>query len=247
MTAPQAGLALENVLFRYPGGGAMSFDCSFRDGGFTAVMGPSGSGKSTLFSLIAGFEAPASGRIHVGSLDITHLAPAERPLSIVFQDNNLFAHLDVSTNIALGLDPNRWPGPSERQIIGEALERVGLAGFEHRRPASLSGGERQRVALARALVRKRPVLLLDEPFAALGPGLRVEMLALVQRLARDARMTTLMITHQPSDAMAIADSILFVDEGRTVASLPASEAFERADIPGWQDYLGRPGANERRR
>jgi thiamine transport system ATP-binding protein len=158
----------------------MTFDCAIPDGSFVAVMGPSGSGKSTLFSLIAGFETPLSGQIHVGSVDITHLAPAERPLSIVFQDNNLFAHLDVSTNIALGLDPMRRPGPAERRVIGEALRRVGLAGFENRRPASLSGGERQRVALARALVRQRPVLLLDEPFAALGPGLRVEMLGLIK-------------------------------------------------------------------
>lgn len=241
MTASHPGLALEKVLFRYPGGSAMTFDCAIPDGSFVAVMGPSGSGKSTLFSLVAGFETPVSGHVRIGSLDITRLPPAERPLSIVFQDNNLFAHLDVGTNIALGLDPRRRPGPAERRIIADALHRVGLGGFEGRRPASLSGGERQRVALARALVRERPLLLLDEPFAALGPGLRTDMLDLVRSLAKDARMTTLMITHQPSDATVTADLILFLDDRRVVATLPASDAFERNDIPGWREYLGRPG------
>lgn len=240
MSSEKPGLALNDVHFSYPGGRPMVFDCTVPKGDFAAVMGPSGSGKSTLFSLIAGFETPLAGSIQIGALDITHLAPAERPLSIVFQDNNLFAHLDVATNIAIGIDPKRRPGPAERKTIAEALERVDLAGFEQRRPASLSGGERQRVALARALVRRRPLLLLDEPFAALGPGLRAEMLQLVESLAREAQMTTLMITHQPSDAAAIADSILFIDGGRVAATLPAADAFESSTIPGWQEYLGKP-------
>lgn len=246
MSNETTGLALNDVHFRYPGGHPMVFDCAVPEGEFAAIMGPSGSGKSTLFSLIAGFETPLAGSIQIGALDITHLTPAERPLSIVFQDNNLFAHLDVATNIAIGIDPKRRPGPAERKTIAEALQRVDLAGFEQRRPASLSGGERQRVALARALVRRRSLLLLDEPFAALGPGLRAEMLQLVANLAREAQMTTLMITHQPADAAAIADSILFIDGGRVAATLPKADAFESSEIPRWQEYLGKPLQTEGR-
>jgi thiamine transport system ATP-binding protein len=238
-SAEDRAVLLDDLRFRYPGGPPMCFDATIPGGSVTAVMGPSGSGKSTLFALIAGFEMPMSGRIAVGGRDITALPPAERPLSIVFQEHNLFAHLDVATNVALGLDRRGRIEAAQRPAIGAALERVGLAGFEGRMPASLSGGERQRVALARALVRNRPVLLLDEPFAALGPGMRSDMLELVKQLVHDTGQTTLFITHQPDEARMIADSVLFLDGGRAAASLPARGFFERDDVPGLAAYLGR--------
>lgn len=234
-------VVLDGVRFRYGAGGmGMMFDATVEAGSLTAVMGPSGSGKSTLFSLIAGFERPDAGRISIGDTNVTERPPADRPVSMVFQENNLFAHLDVETNVGLGIAPRRSLSAADRARVDEALERVGLAGKQRRKPAALSGGERQRVALARTLVRRRPVLLLDEPFAALGPRLREEMLALVRRLHDEARLTTLMITHQPGDARAIGDRLLFLDAGTIAAHEPTEALLARTDLPAWRDYLGRP-------
>ena len=144
----------------------------------TAMIGPSGSGKSTLLNLVAGFETPRSGRVLIGGRDVTALPPSARPVSMVFQENNLFAHLDVEKNVGLGRSPALRLTAEDRRAVAEALSRTGLAGKEKRLPRELSGGERQRVALARVLVRDRPVLLLDEPFASLGPALRDDMLEL---------------------------------------------------------------------
>lgn len=233
-----SAIRCDEVRFGYSEPGEMVFDFAVPAGKLAAVMGPSGSGKSTLFALIAGFEKPDRGRIVIDGADVTGLSPGRRPISHVFQENNLFAHLDVATNVGLGIEPKRRLSGEQRAAVGDALERVGLAGFENRRPATLSGGERQRVALARALVRHRPVLLLDEPFAALGPRLREEMLELVRALHDEAALTTLMITHQPADARAIADKVLFLAGGRTVAHRPVADIFDSDDIPGWRDYLG---------
>ena len=162
-----AAVRLENVAFSY-GETAMSFDLDVEASEIVAIMGPSGSGKSTLLNLVAGFEAPSSGRILIGGEDAAGLPPAQRPVSMVFQENNLFSHLDVARNVGLGRSPSLRLTGADRADIAAALARTGLAGKEKRLPAELSGGERQRVALARALLRDRPVLLLDEAFASLG-------------------------------------------------------------------------------
>nr|WP_246660431.1 ATP-binding cassette domain-containing protein [Nitratireductor sp. XY-223] len=215
-----------------------SFDTHVAAGTIAAVIGPSGAGKSTLLDLIAGFETPREGRLFIGETDVTNDDPSDRPVTMVFQENNLFSHLDVATNICLGIRPRITADPADRARVAEALERVGLAGFESRMPGSLSGGERQRVAIARALVRRRPVLLLDEPFAALGPRLRRDMLLLVRELQVETGMTVLIVTHQPDEAAAIADSIVFLDKGRIVATGPSEGFFRRGDIEGLADYLG---------
>jgi thiamine transport system ATP-binding protein len=160
-----AAVVLDKVEFSY-GEAMMRFDLEAAAGEIVAVMGPSGSGKSTLLNLIAGFERPSSGRVLIGGKDATNLAPALRPVSMVFQENNLFSHLDVAQNVGLGRSPSLKLTEQDRADIAAALARTGLAGKEGRRPAALSGGERQRVALARVLVRDRPVLLLDEPCGA---------------------------------------------------------------------------------
>jgi thiamine transport system ATP-binding protein len=201
-------------------------------------MGPSGAGKSTLLSLIAGFEQPLSGRILWAGEDITGLKPADRPLSVLFQDNNLFAHLDVQTNAALGLSPSAKLNPEETELVREALKRVGLAGFEARLPGELSGGERQRAALARMLVRRKPLLLLDEPFAALGPAMKKEMIALVQDLQNEHGFTILLVTHEPADAMAAASHTAFIHKGRILAKRKTVELFKARDIPELRAYLG---------
>jgi thiamine transport system ATP-binding protein len=214
------------------------FDLTVEAGRLAAIVGPSGSGKSTLLNAIAGFDTPKSGAVLIGGKDVTALDPAERPVSMVFQENNLFTHLDARTNVALGLDAGLRLGADGWRKVENALARVGLSGFGKRRPSQLSGGERQRVALARCLVRRRPVLLLDEPFAALGPGLKTDMLMLIRDLQRDTGMTALMVTHQPDDAAAVADTVVFVRNGRIEATGPAQGFFERRDIEGLSAYLG---------
>ena len=219
-------------------GHRMTFDAQIAPGAIAAIIGPSGAGKTTLLNLIAGFERADRGGIRIGGTDMSGTDPADRPVSMVFQENNLFSHLDIATNIVLGIRPRLSADAADLATVAAALERVGLAGFERRMPGTLSGGERQRVAIARALVRRRPVLLLDEPFAALGPRLRRDMLLLVRQLQIETGMTVLIVTHQPQEAADIADEIIFLDAGRTVASGPAKGFFEREDIPGLADYLG---------
>ena len=190
MKSDQAKVTLEQVSLQL-GQQHFFFDTSFEEAKVTAVVGPSGSGKSTLLNLVAGFEKPTGGRVLIGAEDMGGRDPAERPISLIFQDNNLFAHLDIATNIGLGISPSLRLTQDDKAKIASALERVGLAGFEKRLPSSMSGGERQRAALARALVRQRAVMLLDEPFAALDPGLRSGMAGLLKELQSENGNTVL--------------------------------------------------------
>ena len=232
-----AAVRLDDVAFSY-GETSMAFDLAVGAGSIVAVMGPSGSGKSTLLNLIAGFETPASGRVLIGDIDATGIPPAGRPVSMIFQENNLFAHLDVASNIGLGRSPALRLSSTDREDISAALARTGLAGKERRLPAELSGGERQRVALSRVLVRDRPVLLLDEPFASLGPALRREMLELVRELHNERGMTILMVTHHPDDAKALADHVAFVEEGKIAAFEAAEEMFSDNAPAAFKAYIG---------
>ncbi|MBN9250025.1 MAG: thiamine ABC transporter ATP-binding protein, partial [Mesorhizobium sp.] len=204
-----AAVKLDAIAFSY-GEAVFNFDVAFAPGEITAVMGPSGSGKSTLLNLVAGFETPQSGNVLIAGKDVTLEVPASRPVSMIFQENNLFAHLSVEDNVGLGCSPSLELTSLQRDAIGEALARTGLDGKQRRLPRELSGGERQRVALARVLVRDRPVLLLDEPFASLGPALRDDMLDLVADLQAERHMTVLFVTHQPEDARRIAGKMVFV-------------------------------------
>ncbi|HVZ00038.1 MAG TPA: thiamine ABC transporter ATP-binding protein [Dongiaceae bacterium] len=211
----RAFLEIEGLAFTYEDL-VMRFDLAVDAGECVGVVGPSGAGKSTLLALIGGFETPLAGSIKVDGRDITHLPPAERPVTSLFQDFNLFPHLSAADNVGLGRDPGLRLTADDRAQVAWALGEVGLAGFEARLPGQLSGGERQRVALARSLIRNRPLLLLDEPFAALGPALRAEMLELVDRLRRAQGMTVLLVTHDPNEAARIAARTAFVSEGRVV-------------------------------
>jgi thiamine transport system ATP-binding protein len=231
------GLEIRAVTFRYEEM-MMCFDLTIDEGEFVAIMGPSGAGKSTLLLLIAGFEQPLGGAIRWRGQEITRRPPAERPLSIMFQENNLFAHLDAFTNVALGLSPSLQLSRAQRQEAEGALERVGLKGFGDRLPGELSGGERQRVALARTLVRKKPLLLLDEPFAALGPAMKKDMTALLKELQKERNLTVLLVTHEPADARSAASHTAFVNEGRILAKRRSEELFKSKDIPELRAYLG---------
>lgn len=233
-----AGIELENLRFSYPGGAEMKFDLSVDPSDRVAIMGPSGSGKSTLLNLIAGFELPDAGRIVIQGRDVAGVPPHRRPVSMIFQENNLFAHLTVAQNVGLGRSPSLRLSAEDRAAIADALARTGLAGKEDRLPDALSGGERQRVALARVLVRKQPVLLLDEPFASLGPALRDEMLDLIAGLHEEKRMTILMATHDPGDADRLSRTLVFIDEGR-VADVGGTKAFlSGRESDTFNRYLG---------
>ncbi|MDA8585364.1 ATP-binding cassette domain-containing protein [Rhodobacteraceae bacterium] len=191
--------------------------------GITAVIGPSGGGKSTLLSLIGGFEFPDEGAVFWGDQDLRPLAPGDRPVAVLFQDNNLFPHLDVLTNVALGASPLARPSDVARTRAGEALALVGLTGYETRLPGALSGGQQSRAALARILLTDRAVVLMDEAFSALGPALRVEMLGLVAELLSER--TVLMVTHDPEDARRVAGQTIFVEAGKVHPPAPTDALF----------------------
>jgi thiamine transport system ATP-binding protein len=212
-------------------------DWTLATGSRAALIGPSGAGKSTLLAAIAGFLPPASGRILWQGADLGGLRPGDRPVSIVFQDQNLFPHLTLRQNLGLGLNPRLRLSAEDGSRIAAALDRVGLAGLGDRRPAALSGGQISRAALARALLRARPLLLLDEPFAALGPALRHEMLDLVAQVATETGATLLMVTHDPADARQIADLTVVVADGRAAPPCPTAALLD-APPPVLAQYLG---------
>jgi thiamine transport system ATP-binding protein len=213
-------------------------DLTIPAGAICAIVGPSGAGKSTLLNVIAGFFAAAAGRVLWDGTPIDHLPPGDRPVSIVFQDNNLFPHLTAFQNVALGLRPSLRLTPEETRAVEDALVRVGLSGLGPRRPGELSGGQQSRVALARVLVRRKPLLLLDEPFSALGPALRVEMLDLVKAVAEETGATVLMVSHDPGDARRIAGLTLYLGEGKAHPPVPTEVLFA-APPPALAAYLGK--------
>jgi thiamine transport system ATP-binding protein len=207
-------------------------------GEFVAVIGPSGAGKSTLLSIIAGFDMPQSGRVVLDGKDMTKASPSERPVTMVFQDHNTFAHLDLWTNVALGISPSLKLDALEKQAVDDALARTGLKPLALRKPGEVSGGERQRVAIARALLRDEPILLLDEPFAALGPALRREMLDLVKELQKEKGYTVMLVSHHPDDALYAATRTAFLSNGQILAFEPTHPLFKRRDLPELEDYIG---------
>ena len=192
----------------------MTFDLQVAAGARIAIVGPSGAGKSTLLNLIAGFVLPTQGNIWLNGENHTRSAPYERPVSMLFQENNLFPHLTVQQNLALGLKTSLKLTALEQEQIERVADAVGLTSFLSRLPNSLSGGQKQRVALARCLLRDKPILLLDEPFSALDPELRLEMLNLIDELCHSKNLTLLLVTHQPSELTGKVDHMLRIENGR---------------------------------
>lgn len=192
----------------------MRFTLSVSRGEQVAILGPSGAGKSTLLNLIAGFLTPASGNIFIDNQPHTTTPPSRRPVSMLFQENNLFSHLTIRQNIGLGMAPSLKLTAADQHKLAEIARQMGIDNLLDRLPGELSGGQRQRAALARCLVREQPVLLLDEPFSALDPALRQEMLTLVGDACRQQQMTLLMVSHSVEDAGRIAPRSLVVADGR---------------------------------
>ncbi|MEZ7813306.1 MAG: ATP-binding cassette domain-containing protein [Paracoccaceae bacterium] len=204
-----------------------------------AILGPSGAGKSSLLAAIGGFFTPKSGHIYWEDQELTSLRPSDRPVSFLFQDQNLFAHLTIEDNLWLALSGGRGRKTAgQADQITDALEKMGLSGYQGRRPGALSGGQVARAALSMVLLRARPIILLDEPFAALGPGLKQEMLSVVRDVAAQTQALVLLVTHQPQDALDFATDSIFIDAGRTSYPKNTKEFFAHPS-PELQDYLGK--------
>ncbi|GJH42831.1 thiamine ABC transporter ATP-binding protein [Pasteurella canis] len=207
-------IKLEQVRFEYKNVDFL-FDLSIPVHQKVVIVGASGSGKSTLLNLLAGFEFATQGIIWLNNENHTQSQPHQRPVSMLFQENNLFMHLTVAQNIALGLKPSLKLSTLENQQVEQVASAVGLGKLLAQSPKNLSGGQKQRVALARCLLRDKPILLLDEPFSALDPELRAEMLHLILTLCDDKKLTLLMVTHQLSEVRDKVDRIIQIKNGRS--------------------------------
>lgn len=201
-----------------------------------AVVGPSGAGKSTFLNLISGFASISSGTITWNGEEISNLPPAKRSVSILFQDNNLFPHLSVWRNLALAV--THWPKISRdnEEKLKAVMSEVGILGLENRKPSQLSGGQQSRVALARVLLQKNKILLLDEPFSALGPSLKDQMLELIKKIAKNKKLLVLMVTHEPADAKKVASQTLVVKDKKVHPPLITEKALDPINGP-LADYL----------
>ena len=201
-----------------------------------AVVGPSGAGKSTFLNLISGFASISSGSIIWNDQEISHLPPAKRSVSILFQDNNLFPHLSVWRNLALAV--THWPKISRdnEEKLKAVMSEVGILGLENRKPSQLSGGQQSRVALARVLLQKNKILLLDEPFSALGPSLKDQVLELIKKIAKNKKLLVLMVTHEPADAKKVASQTLVVKDKKVHPPLSTEKALDPVNGP-LADYL----------
>ena len=215
---------------------AISANLSLESDRIYAIIGPSGAGKSTFLNLISGFSEISSGSILWNEQEISDLPPSKRNISILFQDNNLFPHLSVWRNLALAV--SHWPKISndDEAKLHSVISEVGIRGLENRKPSQLSGGQQSRVALARVLLQKNKILLLDEPFAALGPSLKDQMLELIEKIARNRGLLVLMVTHDPADANKIAPQTIVVKNNKVYPPLNTNKALDPINGP-LADYL----------
>ncbi len=212
---------------------------SVERGSFVSLLGPSGCGKTTTLQMVAGFETPTDGRIVLDGRDLSGVPARERGLGIVFQTYALFAHMTVAENVAFGLEMRKVAKAERTRRIADALDLVHLSHLEDRYPRSMSGGQRQRVALARALVIEPQLLLLDEPLSNLDAKLREEMQLELRRIQREAGVTTLMVTHDQSEALAMSDSIVVMDRGRLRQDATPFDVYEMPQSSFVSRFLGK--------
>jgi len=223
-----SGVTLRNLIKAY--GELRAVDdvsLEIREGELLALLGPSGCGKTTTLRAIAGFVQPTSGTVHFGERDVTAVPVHKRNVGMVFQGYALFPHLNVAKNVAFGLKVRGWDKQRVRKRVTEMLEWVQLAKLSERRARELSGGQQQRVALARAMAIKPEVLLLDEPFSALDAKLRLQMRTEIRQLQREAGITSVFVTHDQDEAMAIADRIGVINHGRLEQLGSAEDLYKR--------------------
>ena len=212
---------------------------SVEKGEFVALLGPSGCGKTTTLQMIAGFVEPTSGAIRLGGRDLLAIKPAKRGLGIVFQSYALFPHMTVEENVGFGLEMQGVAAAERKTRVAETLELVGLGAFASRFPRQMSGGQQQRVALARALVIRPQILLLDEPLSNLDAKLREGMQIELRQIQRTVGTTTILVTHDQAEAMALSDRIVVMNQGRAEQIGPPHEAYERPATPFVANFLGK--------
>ncbi len=235
-----AFLALENLSKSFGVHKAVDgLTVSVEKGEFVALLGPSGCGKTTTLQMIAGFVEPTSGAIRLEGRDLLAVKPAKRGLGIVFQSYALFPHMTVAENVAFGLEMQGVATAERSRRVAETLELVGLGAFAARYPRQLSGGQQQRVALARALVIRPQILLLDEPLSNLDAKLREEMQIELRQIQRTVGTTTVLVTHDQAEAMALSDRIVVMNHGRAEQIGPPHEAYERPATPFVANFLGK--------
>jgi sn-glycerol 3-phosphate transport system ATP-binding protein len=218
-----------------------------RDVSFTAerarllvLLGPSGCGKSTLLRLIAGLEQATAGSIHIDGQDATHLPPAKRKVSMVFQSYALFPHLSVAENIVFGLKVRRVPAAERARRLKQVTELLGLSALLERKPAQLSGGQRQRVALGRAIIAEAPVCLMDEPLSNLDAKLRQGMRAEIRSLQQRLGITMIYVTHDQTEAMTMSDSVILLRDGRIEQNGAPEELYDRPANAFAARFIGTP-------
>ena len=236
---PSSSLKITGLTKRYGDFVALApTDLDVARGEFLTLLGPSGSGKTTLLSLIAGLAAPDGGQLLIDGKDVTHGAPYERDIGMVFQNYALFPHLTVKANVAFPLEMRNVARAEIDRRVAEALALVELAGYEARLPKQLSGGQQQRVALARAIVFNPRLLLLDEPFGALDRKLRETMQLEVRRLQRKLGLTTIFITHDQEEALVLSDRIAVMNKGAIQQIATTTEIYERPANDFVADFVG---------
>jgi len=233
------GIVIENVSKEFGSFKAVDdVNLEVKSGSLVALLGPSGSGKSTLLRIIAGLEAPDTGRIILTGKDATYTSVQDRKIGFVFQHYALFKHLTVRKNIAFGLEIRKTPQAKVKQRVEELLELVQLKGLGDRYPSQLSGGQRQRVALARALAVQPDVLLLDEPFVALDAKVRKDLRAWLRRLHDEVHVTTVFVTHDQEEAMEVSDEIVVMNKGRVEQVGSPAEVYDNPASPFVMSFIG---------
>jgi iron(III) transport system ATP-binding protein len=232
-------IRFERVTQRYDGQPLFTdLDLEIPSGQFFTLLGPSGCGKTTLLRMLAGFVVPDAGRVWFGDRDVTSLPVHKRGVGMVFQDYALFPDRSALANVMYGLEARAVPAGEARKRALAMLDRVGLREFADRSPATLSGGQRQRVAMARALVIEPQLLLLDEPLAALDVKLRVELRAMVRELQLESKVTTVFVTHDQEEALALSDIVAVMDRGRIVQMGPPADVYGKPANAYAADFVG---------
>ncbi|RZL65828.1 MAG: ABC transporter ATP-binding protein [Variovorax sp.] len=220
-----------------------AIDLQIEEGAFCVLLGPSGCGKSTTLRIIAGLETASTGQVHIAGRDVTHLAPAQRGIAMVFQNYALFPHLSVADNITFGLSVRKTPETETRARLKEAAALLGLGALLDRRPGQLSGGQQQRVALGRALVAQARVCLMDEPLSNLDAQLRQEMRRELRELQQKLGLTVVYVTHDQTEAMSMADQVVLLNKGRIEQVGPPRALYARPATTFAARFIGTPPMN----